>query len=66
MFNWEFVNDLFGKDSAGTTIECPDYNEDKGYILFCEKFQPAKMVYILTYISVDGVSEKLIIPQAFS
>ena len=40
LFNWEFVNDLFGKDSAGTMIECPDYNEELGYLLFCEQFQP--------------------------
>ena len=40
MFKWEFVNDLFGTDSAGTMIECPDYNEELGYLLFCEQFQP--------------------------
>ena len=40
LFNWEFVNDLFGKDSLGTMIECPDYNEQMGYLLFCEQFQP--------------------------
>ena len=40
LFKWEFVNDLFGKDSAGTMIECPDYNETLGYLLFCEQFQP--------------------------
>ena len=42
LFTWEFVNDLFGKDSAGTMIECPDYNEDMGYLLFCEQFQPSE------------------------
>ena len=42
LFNWEFVNDLLGKDSAGTMIECPDYNEDMGYLLFCEQFQPSE------------------------
>ena len=42
LFNWEFVNDLFGKDSAGTMIECPDYNEELGYLLFCEQFQPSE------------------------
>ena len=40
LFNWEFVNDLLGKDSLGTMIECPDYNEQMGYLLFCEQFQP--------------------------
>ena len=42
LFNWEFVNDLFGKDSAGSMIECPDYNEDMGYLMFCEQFQPSE------------------------
>lgn len=42
LFNWEFVNDLLGKDSAGTMIECPDYNEKLGYLLFCEQFQPSE------------------------
>ena len=42
LFNWEFVNDLFGKDSAGTMIECPDYNEEFGYLMFCEQFQPSE------------------------
>ena len=40
LLHWEFVNDLLGKDSAGTMIECPDYNEELGYLLFCEQFQP--------------------------
>lgn len=40
LFTWEFVNDLFCKDSAGTMIECPDYNEEMGYLMFCEQFQP--------------------------
>ncbi len=42
LFAWEFVNDLFGTDSAGTMIECPDYNEEFGYLLFCEQFQPSE------------------------
>jgi len=42
LFNWEFVNDLLGRDSAGTMIECPDYNEELGYLLFCEQFQPSE------------------------
>ena len=40
LFKWEFVGDLFGVDSAGAMIECPDYNEELGYLLFCEQFQP--------------------------
>ncbi len=42
LFNWEYVNDLFGRDSAGTMIECPDYNEELGYLMFCEQFQPSE------------------------
>ncbi|MBR2350845.1 MAG: glycoside hydrolase family 32 protein, partial [Clostridia bacterium] len=42
LFVWEFVNDLYGRDSAGTMIECPDYNEELGYLLFCEQFQPSE------------------------
>lgn len=42
LFNWEYVNDIFGKDSAGTMIECPDYNEELGCLLFCEQFQPSE------------------------
>ena len=42
LFKWEFVNDLLGKDSAGIMIECPDYNEELGYMLYCEQFQPSE------------------------
>lgn len=42
LFNWQFVNDLFGVDCAGAMIECPDYNEELGYLLFCEQFQPSE------------------------
>ena len=42
LFKWEFVSDLLGRDSAGTMIECPDYNEDLGCLLFCEQFQPSE------------------------
>lgn len=42
LFNWEFVNDIFGADSAGSMIECPDYNEELGVLFFCEQFQPSE------------------------
>ena len=42
LFDWEYVSDLFGKDCAGTMIECPDYNEKLGYLMFCEQFQPSE------------------------
>ena len=41
LFAWEFVNDLFGKDSLGEMIECPDYNEELGYLLYCEQYRPS-------------------------
>lgn len=42
LFKWQFAGDLFGRDSAGSMIECPDYNEELGYLLFCEQFQPSE------------------------
>ena len=42
LFNWEFVSDLLGRDSLGSMIECPDYSEELGYLLFCEQFQPSE------------------------
>ena len=42
LFSWEFVNDLFGKDSLGLMIECPDYIDEKGLLLCCEQFQPSE------------------------
>ena len=41
MFEWKFVFDLFGTDSGGIMIECPDYNKDLGLLTYCEQFQPA-------------------------
>ena len=42
LFGWELVNDLFGADSAGKMIECPDYNEELGCLFFCEQYQPSE------------------------
>lgn len=42
LFKWQFVSDLFGKDSAGKMIECPDYNQELGYMLSCEQYQPSE------------------------
>lgn len=42
MFHWTFVRDVFGRDSGGIMIECPDYNEKLGIITYCEQFQPAQ------------------------
>jgi len=38
LFNWTFVNDLFGKDSKGSMIECPDYVKPNGLLLVSEQF----------------------------
>lgn len=40
LFSWEFIGDLFEKDSLGTMIECPDYVEEKGLLLCGEQFHP--------------------------
>ncbi len=40
LFTWQFVNDVFGEDSLGLMIECPDYVEEKGLLLCGEQFQP--------------------------
>ena len=40
LFDWTFVSDVFAKDSLGVMIECPDYNEELGYMFSCEQFQP--------------------------
>lgn len=37
---WKFVGDLFGEDSRGSMIECPDYRADLGLLTLCEQFQP--------------------------
>ena len=42
LFRWQFAGDLFGVDSKGVMIECPDYNEELGYLLHCEQFQPSE------------------------
>ncbi|MDE6504654.1 MAG: GH32 C-terminal domain-containing protein [Clostridia bacterium] len=42
MFKWRFEFDLFGKDSGGIMIECPDYNGGLGLLTYCEQFQPAQ------------------------
>ncbi len=39
LFTWQFVNDVFGEDSLGLMIECPDYVEEKGLLLCGEQFQ---------------------------
>ncbi len=53
LLHWDYVNDVFGTDSAGTMIECPDYNEELGYMLSCEQFQPSKNG---TYLNVHSCS----------
>lgn len=40
LFSWKFVGDLFNEDCKGVMVECPDFIEDKGILLFGEQFQP--------------------------
>ena len=40
LFKWEFVSDIFDKNFEGAMIECPDFNQELGYILLSEQFQP--------------------------
>ncbi|MBQ8294955.1 MAG: glycoside hydrolase family 32 protein [Clostridia bacterium] len=40
LFSWQFVGDIFGEDSLGAMIECPDYNEELSVFLCGEQFQP--------------------------
>ena len=42
LFSWSFVGDLFGEDSKGAMIECPDYIDEKGLLLCGEQFQPSE------------------------
>ncbi|MCI8735194.1 MAG: glycoside hydrolase family 32 protein [Clostridia bacterium] len=42
LFDWTFCSDLFGLDSGGIMIECPDYCSDLGLLTYCEQFQPAE------------------------
>ena len=40
LFKWDFVGDAFNKDCPGIMIECPDYCDSQGVMLYCEQFQP--------------------------
>ena len=40
LFSWTFINDVFGEDCPGMMIECPDYLDEKGLLLFGEQFSP--------------------------
>lgn len=42
LMKWKFVSDIFDKDSLGTMIECPAYNEKLGLLIFSEQFQPSE------------------------
>lgn len=39
---WNFVGDLFGKDTEGEMIECPDYRDDLGVLIISEMARPAE------------------------
>ena len=40
LLNWEFVSDVLDEDSRGKMIECPDYIDELGMLLYCEQNQP--------------------------
>ena len=40
LLNWEFVSDILDEDSKGKMIECPDYVDSLGLLLYCEQNQP--------------------------
>lgn len=40
LFHWKFVGDIFNQDCKGNMIECPDYNEQLGVLLYSEQNQP--------------------------
>ena len=39
LFDWDFVGDLFNKDSDGMMIECPDFNQELDCLISSEQFQ---------------------------
>lgn len=40
LFDWTFVSDILDKDSLGSMIECPTYNDELGLLIYSEQFQP--------------------------
>ena len=40
LFDWKYVCELLHRDSKGIMIECPDYCESAGILLYCEQNQP--------------------------
>lgn len=39
LFDWVFVSDILDKDSSGSMIECPTYNDELGLLIYSEQFQ---------------------------
>ncbi len=39
LLHWEFVSDVLEEGSTGKMIECPDYIEDLGLLMYCEQDQ---------------------------
>lgn len=39
---WDFVCEILPSDSKGVMIECPDYIEDMGVLMYCEQYHPYK------------------------
>ena len=51
LFDWDFVGDLFNKDSCGEMIECPDYVEELNLLLSSEQFQPKEEGHLNVHTS---------------
>lgn len=47
LYNFEFVSDILDEDCKGIMIECPDYIEKLGLLIYCEQFQPSEGHYHL-------------------
>ena len=50
---WEFVNDILTHKSEGEMIECADYHEDLGLLLYCEQNFPSESSHCLNIHSCE-------------
>ena len=42
LFKWEFVSEILEKDATGEMIECPDYNDNLGLLMYSEPFSKSE------------------------
>ena len=50
---WKFVNDILTHKSEGEMIECADYHEDLGLLLYCEQNFPSESSHCLNIHSCE-------------